>query len=99
MKIFTILVNLFTNSYFLGYNKLFLNIFLLITCLTFTIQSYAITENEYIKINKLIEIDNIDKAFDELKFIQSKHGKNIIFTIRPTIRPIADIIPNSDNPI
>ena len=60
---------------FIYKNKLFLNIFLLITCLTFTIQSYAITENEYIKINKLIEIENIDKAFDELKFIQSKETK------------------------
>ena len=36
------------------------------------IKSYSITNDEYSKINKLIELENIDKAFQELKVIQQK---------------------------
>ena len=36
----------------------------------FNIKAYAITENQYLVINKLINEENIDKAFSDLKLMQ-----------------------------
>ena len=47
--------------------------FLAIFC--FNIKAYAITENQYLVINKLINEENIDKAFSELKNLQKKENK------------------------
>ena len=44
--------------------------FLALLC--FNIKAHAITENQYLVINKLINEENIDKAFSELKHIQKK---------------------------
>ena len=43
--------------------------------LVFSLKAYSITNDEYSKINKLIELENIDKAFQELKVIQQKEPK------------------------
>ena len=47
--------------------------FLIIIC--FTIKSYGITQNQYLVINKLIEQENIDKAFNDLKILQKDGDK------------------------
>ena len=41
----------------------------------FNIKAHAITENQYLVINKLINEENIDKAFSELKNLQKKENK------------------------
>ena len=47
--------------------------FLALLC--FNIKAHAITENQYLVINKLINEENIDKAFSELKNLQKKENK------------------------
>ena len=47
----------------------------LLTLICFTIKVYAITENQYLVINKLINEENIDKAFSDLKLIQKDEVK------------------------
>ena len=47
--------------------KLVLSSFIL---LCFNIKAHAITENQYLVINKLINEENIDKAFSDLKVLQ-----------------------------
>ena len=47
--------------------------FLALLC--FNIKAHAITENQYLVINKLINEENIDKAFSELKHLQKKENK------------------------
>ena len=47
--------------------------FLALFCIN--IKAYAITENQYLVINKLINEENIDKAFSELKNLQKKENK------------------------
>ena len=42
-------------------------IILLFTLTCFSIKAHAITENQYLVINKLINEENIDKAFSDLK--------------------------------
>ena len=57
-------------------NYKFLNLiisFLLLILLS--IKAYAITENQYLVINKLINDENIDKAFSDLKLIQKDESK------------------------
>ncbi|MDC1375867.1 trypsin-like peptidase domain-containing protein [bacterium] len=46
-----------------------------LTLICFTIKAYAITENQYLIINKLINEENIDKAFSDLKLIQKDEVK------------------------
>ena len=41
----------------------------------FSIKAYAITENQYLVINKLIDEENIDKAFSDLKALQKNETK------------------------
>ena len=41
----------------------------------FNIKAHAITENQYLVINKLINDENIDKAFKDLKKFQKNDGK------------------------
>ena len=41
----------------------------------FSIKAYAITENQYLVINKLIDEENIDKAFSDLKVLQKNETK------------------------
>ncbi len=57
----------------------FKNIFLILSlfiCFLFSSsKSFSITLDEYIKINTLIEVENVDKAFEELKIIQKKETK------------------------
>jgi len=47
----------------------------LLTLICFTIKAYAITENQYLVINKLINEENIDKAFSDLKLMQKDEVK------------------------
>ena len=47
--------------------------FLALLC--FNIKAHAITENQYLVMNKLINEENIDKAFSELKHLQKKENK------------------------
>ena len=47
--------------------------FLALFCIN--IKAHAITENQYLVINKLINEENIDKAFSELKHLQKKENK------------------------
>ena len=47
----------------------------LFTLICFTIKAYAITENQYLVINKLINEENIDKAFSDLKLMQKDEVK------------------------
>ena len=47
--------------------------FVIIAC--FSIKAYAITENQYLVINKLIDEENIDKAFSDLKALQKNETK------------------------
>ena len=49
--------------------------FFAFTMLVFSLKAYSISNDEYSKINKLIELENIDKAFQELKIIQKKVPK------------------------
>ena len=46
-----------------------------LTLICFTIKVYAITETQYLVINKLINEENIDKAFSDLKLIQKDEVK------------------------
>ncbi len=46
-----------------------------IALLCFNIKAHAITENQYFVINKLINEENIDKAFSELQNFQKKEDK------------------------
>ena len=46
-----------------------------VTILCFSIKAYAITENQYLVINKLIDEENIDKAFSDLKVLQKNETK------------------------
>ena len=46
-----------------------------LTLICFTIKAYAITENQYLIINKLINEENIDKAFSDLKLMQKDEVK------------------------
>ena len=46
-----------------------------LTLICFTIKVYAITENQYLVINKLINEENIDKAFSDLKLMQKDEVK------------------------
>ena len=46
-----------------------------LTLICFTIKAYAITENQYLVINKLINEENIDKAFSDLKLMQKDEAK------------------------
>ena len=46
-----------------------------LTLICFTIKAYAITENQYLIINKLINEENIDKAFSDLKLMQKDEAK------------------------
>ena len=46
-----------------------------LTLICFTIKAYAITENQYLVINKLINEENIDKAFSDLKLMQKDEVK------------------------
>ena len=55
--------------------KKYLFTFFAFTILVFSLKAYSISNNEYSKINKLIESQNIDKAFHELKIIQQKELK------------------------
>ncbi len=45
------------------------------TLACFNIKAYAITENQYFVINKLINEENIDKAFSDLKVLQKNETK------------------------
>ena len=56
-------------------NKFLKLILSFLTIICFSIKSYAITENQYLGINKLIEQENIDKAFSDLKILQKDEGK------------------------
>ena len=47
----------------------------LFTLTCFSIKAHAITENQYLVINKLINDENIDKAFSDLKLIQKDESK------------------------
>ena len=46
-----------------------------LTLICFTFKAYAITENQYLVINKLINEENIDKAFSDLKLMQKDEAK------------------------
>jgi len=46
-----------------------------LTLICFTIKVYAISENQYLVINKLINEENIDKAFSDLKLMQKDEVK------------------------
>ena len=56
-------------------NKYFILILSMLTYICFSMNSYAITENQYLVINKLIEQENIDKAFIDLKELQKNEIK------------------------
>jgi tetratricopeptide (TPR) repeat protein len=56
-------------------NKFLKLILSFLTIICFSTKSYAITENQYLGINKLIEQENIDKAFSDLKILQKDEGK------------------------
>ena len=47
-------------------------ILLLLIIFFFNSKSYAISDEEYIKINNFIEVENVDEAFKLLKIIQNK---------------------------
>ena len=47
----------------------------LFTLSCFSIKAHAITENQYLVINKLINEENIDKAFSDLKLMQKDEVK------------------------
>ena len=47
----------------------------LLILICFNIKAHAITENQYLVINKLINDENIDKAFSDLKLIQKDEAK------------------------
>ena len=51
----------------------YLILFVILICSNF--KSYAISESQYLKINKLIESENIDKAFEDLKALQKNNEK------------------------
>ena len=43
---------------------------LFITLICFNFEAYAINQNQYLSINKLIEAENINQAFNDLKLLQ-----------------------------
>ena len=45
------------------------------TLVCFSIKAHAITENQFLVINKLIDEENIDKAFSDLKVLQKNETK------------------------
>ena len=47
----------------------------LFTLVCFSIKVHAITENQFLVINKLIDEENIDKAFSDLKVLQKSETK------------------------
>ena len=53
-------------------SKNFLFILSLLMIFIFNSKSYAISDEEYIKINNFIEVENVDEAFKLLKIIQKK---------------------------
>jgi len=55
--------------------KFLILIISLLTLTCFSIKAHAITENQYLVINKLINEENIDKAFSDLKLIQKDEVK------------------------
>ena len=55
--------------------KLLIMIHSFLALLCFNIKAHAITENQYLIINKLINEENIDKAFSELQNLQKKENK------------------------
>ena len=54
-----------------------LTVFSFLALLCFNIKAHAITENQYLVINKLINEENIDKAFADLKILQKNETKLI----------------------
>ena len=56
-------------------NKFLILIIYSITLACLSIKAYAITENQYLVINKLINEENIDKAFSNLNLIQKDEVK------------------------
>ena len=56
-------------------NKFLTIISTLFIIICFSINTYAITEKQYLIINDLIEQENIDKAFEDLKIFQKGTGK------------------------
>ena len=57
-------------------NYKFLNLIIsFLLLISLSIKAYAITENQYLVINKLINDENIDKAFSDLKLIQKDEAK------------------------
>ena len=48
---------------------------LFITIICFNFKAYAINQNQYLSINKLIEAENINQAFNDLKLLQKKSDK------------------------
>ena len=56
-------------------NKFFTIICTFFIIICFSFNTYAITEKQYLIINDLIEQENIDKAFEDLKKFQKGTGK------------------------
>ena len=57
-------------------NYKFLNLIIpFLLLISLSIKAYAITENQYLIINKLINDENIDKAFSDLKLMQKNEAK------------------------
>ena len=48
---------------------------LFITLICFNFKAYAINQNQYLSINKLIEAENINQAFNDLKLLQKNSDK------------------------
>ncbi len=46
-----------------------------VSLICFSVKTYAISEEQYLVINKLIDEENIDKAFSDLKLMQKNEGK------------------------
>ena len=59
-------------------NKFLTIISTLFIIICFSINTYAITEKQYLIINDLIEQENIDKAYKDLKKYQSNFFSNEI---------------------
>mgnify|MGYP003992482097 CR=1 FL=1 len=56
-------------------NKFLTIISTLFIIICFSINTYAITEKQYLIINDLIEQENIDKAYEDLKIFQKGKEK------------------------
>ena len=48
---------------------------LFITLICFNFEAYAINQNQYLSINKLIEEENINQAFNDLNLLQKNSDK------------------------